>query len=204
MRNISPMQSALATLLGRTPAVTVRIRSVAPSARAFPLLVKFLDVLQMLSVQVHPATTRPTRSRRTTPAGPRPGWCLTPIRRAGFFPPAHEECFPRGSARFDRVRRARTTVGLGPSNSRSQSRSGYPLEPVVRHPLTPGLLKTHFRVVTPQARSNDRVAVKLKPPSRPLSRGSTKRVHPKPTSRRRAGLLQCLQWAYPHPLRRST
>jgi hypothetical protein len=45
---------------------------------------------------------------------------------------------------------------------------------------------------------------KLQRPSPPSSRGPTRRAHPKPTSRRQAGVPRCLRWACLHPSARST
>jgi len=52
----------------------------------FPLLLKFLDVREMLSLQVHPADARKDCCRPAKPARPRHGSCSKRGRRAESMP----------------------------------------------------------------------------------------------------------------------
>ena len=77
--------------------------------RRFPLLLKFLDVRDMLSVQVHPSDQQTNYLQRARAARPKPGWCWRRGRKPHLRGPETSH-HGRRSAAGDRER-----DGGGPS-----------------------------------------------------------------------------------------
>jgi mannose-6-phosphate isomerase len=74
----------LAELIERSP--DYLLGKLAPRFQRFPLLLKFLDVSAMLSVQVHPSDALPISSRQVRAEKPKAGSCSKLSLLRAFMP----------------------------------------------------------------------------------------------------------------------